>query len=255
MLWSQETHYGDGQAGISWLVATEQFTAFVWAVPGEYAIYTGGPRGENLRPDPLFQMIAARDIESMHADGAHMVIEASGDIYLYTRRNDSTSTRTGSLENLTPLPSLQFDPWVSGRYVVWTDQRHGVRGTATALDNTEVYLYDIETRTMRRLTNDPPERPVIQLNARVEGDWVVWLDQRNSPMPNQYPDTQPEVPREVYGYHIPTGREVPLITGRNLVTDPVLVGGDLWYNCAGNLRTDEQFEGTYRVHMPAAPSP
>ena len=65
--------------------------------------------------------------------------------------------------------------------------------------------------------------------------------------------TSAGTPEEIYGYHIPTGREVPLVTGTYYLGSPMLADGDLWYTCWG--RTPQQFEGVYRMPMPPAPTP
>lgn len=44
------------------------------------------------------------------------------------------------------------------------------------------------------------------------------------------------------------------MTGNNLVAGPMIADGVLWYNCAGNLRTPQQFEGVYRMPMPPPPA-
>ncbi len=224
-------------------------TVVEWSVPGEQTLLVGAANGSALERDPVLDdAVRGRFIEEMQADDDHLVMEIAGDIYLYTRGAPGTPS---TVENLTRSPSMQFDPWVSGRYVVWTDQRHGPSGTAWQLDNTEVYLYDLETRLERRITNDPPERPVIQHYARVSGDWIVWADQRNSGLPNTYP-VAGNVPLylEVYGYHIPTGREVPLVTGRNMLGAIALQRGELWYNCS---ILSPRADGVYRMPMPAMP--
>jgi hypothetical protein len=240
---------GNSGVGIGWLAASDELVAFQFSSTFQQ-VFVGGPRGENMVVDPaLNAALVGHTIEAFVADGPHLVLEAGGDVFLYTRHTGGT----GTLQNLTPLPSLQSDPWVSGRYVVWLDERDGVIADGGRATDTEVYLYDIVTRAERRITHDPPDRPALQFDPRVEGDWVVWLDQRHAPQPALSPDIAPDVPREIYGFHIPTGREVPLVTGNNLVTGPMIADGTLWYNCTGGLRTPEQFEGIYRKPVPPAP--
>lgn len=238
--------------GVGNLVGTDQLVAFLLYRTeggGGGSLWIGGPRGVGLRQQDAFHgELRGRYIDEMQADGNHLVMQAGGDIYLYTRAPDGS----GAFENLTQDSHGQWSPWVSGRYVVWIDQRDEPRGSILAPNNSEVYLYDIETRTRRRITHDPPERPVVQLQSMVRGDWIVWIDYRNAESPNPTPVEIQRNPAQIYGYHIPTGREVsltPVLPPRAFMAEPMLTEGGLWYVCA--FRTENSWEsGSYRMQLP-----
>ncbi len=237
------------RGGIGEVVGTDRLIAFqLFNLNDGAALWVGGPRGEGLREDAESAVqFRGRTFEGLQADGEHLVMLVEGEIYLYTRAADGT----GTLENLTRDTIDQWSPWVSGRYVVWIDQRDQPRGTVLAPDNPEVYLYDLVTRERRRITHDAPERPVVQLQVSVRGDWIVWVDQRHSPQPNAGPLVVADQPREIYGYHIPTGREVPLVIGSNMVLAPILTEDSLWYTCF--VAAPRRSEGSYRLPLPAPP--
>lgn len=166
-------------------------------------LIVAGPNGENQTMIP----IAPGGIEfwQLMADGPNLIWNVEGsDIF---RWNADTRVH----ENLTNDLANQWSAFISGERIVWVDQRDTPTGTERAPNNPEIYLYDLRTRERRRLTNDPPERPVGQAYPSIVGDWVLWSDFRNSRNPN--PGAWFTERMELYGYHIPSGTTQPLLEG------------------------------------------
>lgn len=232
--------------GIGEVVASDQLVAF--ALFDQYdrsTLWVGGPRGENIHEFIYWRTaLQGRRVERLQADGAHVTMMAEGDVVLYTRNPDGSD----SVENLTADAAGQWDSWISGRYIVWIDQRDQVAGDPTLMNNPEVYLYDLTTRERRRITRDPVDRPAIQAQPMVYGDWIVWVDQRHAPRPNL---EDARAPKEIYGYQISSGREVALIPGGLLLASPVLTAQGLYYACF-NPRPAPS-EGTYLVPSASLP--
>lgn len=232
--------------GIGEVVASDQLLAFtLFDQFDRSTLWVGGPRGENIHQLDLAQnVLLGRRVERLQADGPHITMMAEGDIVLYTRGLDGSD----AIENLTADAPGQWDSWISGRYVVWIDQRDQAAGDPTLMNNPEVYLYDLTTRERRRITHDLDDRPAIQAQPMVYGDWIVWVDQRHAPRPNL---EDALAPKEVYGYQISSSREVALIPGSLLLASPVLTAQGLYYACA-NLRPTRS-EGTYLVPSASLP--
>ena len=70
------------------------------------------------------------------------------------------------VEPLITDPADQVNPDISGNIIVWQDKRN---------DDGDIYMYNLETGTEKRITNDP----AIQFDPRVCGSRIVWVDMRN----------------------------------------------------------------------------
>jgi beta propeller repeat protein len=122
---------------------------------------------------------------------------------------------TGSAEDLDPTIQDQLDPEIYRGKVVWQDFRNPGYG--------EIYLKDLKTGEVRRVTDDPYSQyhPVICEN------WIVWSDTR---------DTQ----SELYGYNLLRDAEVRLTDTPENETRPYLNGKWLVYeeDSAGVLKNN-----------------
>lgn len=232
--------------GIGEVVASDQLVAFaLFDQFDRSTLWVGGPHGENIHQfHEAENVLRGRRVERLQADGPHVTMLAEGDIVLYTRNPDGSD----AIENLTADAAGQWEPWLSGRYVVWIDQRDQAPGNPTQNNNPEVYLFDLTTRERRRITRDPSDRPAIQAQPMVFGDWIVWVDQRHAPRPNLEDSL---APREIYGHQISSGREVALIPGGLLLASPVLTAQGLYYTCF-NPRPARS-DGTYLVPSASLP--
>ena len=115
-------------------------------------------------------------------------------------------TRDWSDTNVSNHPTLQWDAASDDKTVVWIDQRYHPGGGLENPANQEVVAYDIESRQLRRLTYTEETRPSAKWRPAVEGDWVVWVDDRDSNAPNTMPDVYHDRV-DIYGYNLRTNRE------------------------------------------------
>ena len=125
--------------------------------------------------------------------------EGDGEVHLI-------DTRDWSDTNVTNDPSLQYMAASDGKTIVWIDQRYHPGGTLEKPENQEVVAHDIGTKELRRLTFTDPAKPSAKWDPSVEGDWVVWTDDRDSNAPNTTQDV-PKNRRDIYGFNLKTGKE------------------------------------------------
>lgn len=248
-IWYETTEQRPGSPEtIIYNTASDEVTAMVYSNFMGQQLWVGGAHANNMHPLAVPQEF--RDFQRLDllvADGPHVLIASQGEVYLYTRRPDGSDL----VENLTHDAIDQWRPAISGRHIVWVDQRDEPRGSAWEPNNPEIYLYDIETRARTRITHDPPSHPVRQDEPTVSGDWIVWSDWRNTAQPNPPPGVVQPV--DLYGYHIPTGREVVVARSGpdTYLGGPVLTRDHLWYLCS---HSTPRSEGSYRMPRPTLPS-
>ena len=126
--------------------------------------------------------------------------------------------------NVTNDPALQWMAASDGKTIVWIDQRYHPGGGIESPANQEVVAYDIETKVMTRLTyTDPVVAPSAKWDPAVEGDWVVWQDDRDSDAPNTTTDT-PKSQVDIYGYNLATQKEYHIV-GKGAGTLPPEASG------------------------------
>jgi hypothetical protein len=100
--------------------------------------------------------------------------------------------------------ALQYQASSDGKRIVWIDFRYSADGTAG-----EVVTYDIATKETTRVT-DTQAAPTGKFNPTVLGDWVAWMDDRDSSAVNASLDT-PRDRFDIYGYNLVTKQEVHLV--------------------------------------------
>jgi hypothetical protein len=109
------------------------------------------------------------------AGGFVYCINADGD------RVERIDELTGERRRIDDGGALQTEGGCSpdGKRLVWVDHRHPP-GPSSSLFGTragsEIYLYNIESGSGKRLTHDSPENPVAKTDAAVGDDWVVWKE-------------------------------------------------------------------------------
>lgn len=192
------------------LTATERFIAwndfFIGAGPAPYypRVMVAGPNGELAAPLAPGPDTPDEETGQMTSEAADLIWRTADGIQHY---NVDSRVR----EELTGDRAYQWSPYLHHRRVVWVDQRDQPAGTIQHPNNPEIYLFDLDTRERRRITVDPSDRPVGQTSPIIVGDWIVWSDFRNAldPNPAQWFATR----MELFGYHIPTGQTVPVLTG------------------------------------------
>lgn len=109
-----------------------------------------------------------------------------------------TAASASAQTQLTTGPATQYNPAISGNYVVWTDYRAG---------NWDIWGMDLRTRQefpvcTNTATQDQPA---------INGDTVVWRDYRNGNW-------------DIFGYNITTKTEFPVCTAPGAQTNPVVSG-------------------------------
>lgn len=215
-------------------------TFIAWIFTGEVpspALYVAGPHGEGRR------LIPADLPYHLHAQGDRLVWADRGDIWLYT-------ATTGAVENLTRDDAAQWNPWVHGDLVVWLDQRDTPGPYSHRYpNNPEVYAMDLRDRVPRRITHDPPTRPVYQRDVSTDGRWIIYRDYRNNALPNE--DAEDGI-SEIYGVRVGTDVEVPLLTGQHALSGPVILDDQLYVACGrgGRITRPEEDLGLFRRPLP-----
>lgn len=104
----------------------------------------------------------------------------STNIYVYDSINHSEQA-------VAPYAANQYNPAISGRYVVWQDWRSGV---------SNIYLADLKSGSIMPISSNRAE----QLSPAISGTYVVWEDWRNGNA-------------DIYLYDITTGTERQLTKG------------------------------------------
>jgi len=69
----------------------------------------------------------------------------NADVYLYR-------ISTGELTQITTDPGDQEYPFVNGKYIGWTDLRHGNRTSSGMYEVSNVFVYNLETREEKQVT-------------------------------------------------------------------------------------------------------
>ncbi len=128
-----------------------------------------------------------------------VVSEDDGEVHLI-------DTRDWSDTNVSNDPALQWYAVGDDQTVVWIDQRFHPGADLDHPANQEVVAYDIASKEMKRLTYTEESQPSAKWDPAVEGDWVVWQDDRDSDAPNSTPTT-PKNRVDVYGYNLKTEKE------------------------------------------------
>ncbi|MEJ7733267.1 MAG: hypothetical protein WKG00_29245 [Polyangiaceae bacterium] len=123
--------------------------------------------------------------------------EADGDVYVM-------DTRTWSKTNVTSDPALQYMASSDGKRIAWIDYRYSTDGTAA-----EVVVYDIQSKQLIRVTSTQAS-PSGKFYPTVEGDWVAWMDDRDSSAVNASIDT-PRDRFDIYGYNLTSKQETHLV--------------------------------------------
>jgi len=139
---------------------------------------------------------------------------------------------TGALEVLGPSKALQTDGVCSAdkRFFTWVDFRDPP-GPASTYDGTrtggEVYLYDLLTKDLKRVTHDSPDHPKAKTFPAVEGKTVVWRQMASTL------DQNPEWAQDIYMADGALWRH-DLDTGKTCYSDtlnigsPALIGGKFY---------------------------
>jgi beta propeller repeat protein len=145
------------------------------------------------------------------------------DIYRYnldTKQEFAVCTHSGD----------QLNPAISGKYVVWQDNRNGS-------SNIDIYGKDIDTDTEFVICNASGN----QINPAISGDIVVWEDYRSGS----------SVPH-IYGYRISTQTEFAICTQTSYQKSPAIDGNFVVWQ---DFRSDSSGDiyGAY-IPPPAEPS-
>ncbi|MEC0091138.1 TolB family protein [Paenibacillus macquariensis] len=77
------------------------------------------------------------------------------------------------------LPSYECGFDISGDYIVWSDLRNEKKNISDLgsvdIANADIFLYDLKTGQQRPLTEDTSS----QVNPKIWGHYLVWMDNRN----------------------------------------------------------------------------
>jgi hypothetical protein len=197
-----------------------------------FVLRSDGTGERELTPEGRSQCSTVR------ASGDRVVFDCDGQVYLWTL-GDARPSRVD------PTNRSQWHAFIDGDIVVWLDQRDWPRGSHHDPDNPEVYMKNLRTGVVQRITHDLAPHPVTQLDPVVEGDWIAWTDLRHASNPNaeSFSDRM-----SIYGFHIPTQREYVLVDDPQCpVSKPMLLGGRLFF---AGLPPDRSGSPMYDADLP-----
>lgn len=104
------------------------------------------------------------------------------------------------------------------------------------------------------ISEDPPGQPTGQNYPTVHGDWVTYADFRNAMEPA--PGANFTDRMELLGYHIPTGRTVPVLTGEVTVSlSRFFDDGRVTVACRNTGQWNGGIIRTVSLPAPTAPNP
>lgn len=197
--------------------------AWSWAftVPGIWALEPGGtvPRGVRMDVRPAGPIVATPDA---------LIFQAG--IRVEILRRGATVA-----EALAPGPGDQWEPAVGGGRAAWVDQRDDLAGSFRAPRNPQIYLLDLASRDLHRVTLGAP--PAYRASPFLSDHWLVWVDTRHDPEPDRGRDAT-YMRAEVYGYDLRARREVALATDV-IAYAPRIAGRNLYYvSHSDGTRTD-----------------
>jgi hypothetical protein len=112
------------------------------------------------------------------------------------------NVETWADENVTKHKALQYMAASDGTHVVWVDYRYLPPDNPTP----EIALYNLADKTTTRITHHASGK----WYPTVEGDWVAWMDDRDSVHPNA-PLGTPLDRFDIYGYNLKTKKEYHLV--------------------------------------------
>ncbi len=211
-LWQRQRRVTGSEGGFWGMSATPSLIAFLWQDSMEsgdwrtrvFVINADGTGERELTP------MGRNQCETVRASGDRVVFDCDGQVFLWTR-GDAQATRVD------PTNRSQWHAFIEGDIVVWLDQRDWPLGSHHSPDNAEVYMKNLRTGVVQRITRDLAPNPVTQ------DDPVV----RHASNPNagSVGDRM-----SIYGFHIPTQREYLLVDDPEcLAAKPMLLGGRLYY--------------------------
>ena len=136
-----------------------------------------------------------------------------GDVYLL-------NVRTTEMRRLTADEPRQNEAVISGKYVAWTGKgRLAVAQEEKDPKNTrvtyadDIYLLNLETDELRRITDVPAERR----NLDIDGHRLVWQD-------NRHEIEEHETHFDIYAYDIEMDLEIPIEVAQGAQRWPVIYG-------------------------------
>ncbi len=221
-LWQRQRQTSVSSGGFWGMSATPSLIAFLWQDSMEsndwrtrvFVINSDGTGERELTPAGYNQCHTVR------ASGERVVFDCDGQVFLWTR-GDAEPTRVD------PTNRSQWHAFIDGDIVVWLDQRDWPTGSRESPDNPEVYMKNLRTGVVQRITRDLAPNPVAQGDVVVEGDWIAWTDMRHASSPNAGLIGDRIT---IYGFHIPTQREYALVNDTECrAYKPMLLGGRLYF--------------------------
>ena len=133
------------------------------------------------------------------------------------------NAETGEERSLSPIfDGTDEGPQIDGNRVVFDRWTEGFAWNP--------WIYDIRTDTASAILMDT----IDQWSTQVDGDWVIWVDQRDDPTGTAFTPRSPDL----YGWEISTGTERPLAVAPGAQMQPVLRDGGLVWSAFRNDPVD-----------------
>jgi len=181
--------------------------------------------GDNEPPDNSWEIEGRWQYSPQSIWGDTLVAgEYVGDSGLEAMYITAYNLRTREKKRLKEIPlDYRFDaPAISGDRVVWAEYyfsdefRSSPQKDFDSLD-WEVFMLDMSTGEVRQITDDNH----VQKSARISGDTIVWLDNRNEEG-DEYPHYF-----DVYAYDLKTGEEKRITAECSVRESDLAISGSL----------------------------
>jgi hypothetical protein len=212
--------------------ATDVFSSFIVAESeGPQRLYIADSDGQN----PRLLDTDVGTLGDFSVDDHYLAFTSYWDVYLYNH----LSRR---VENLTPGRGFQRFSTVDRNRVAYVEYHSD---DPANLDNGNIWMIDLATRKSTAITSQPAQPAAQRLRPVINGDWIVWEDSRNKPVP--LPGIGSSLRGELFGFNLRTQREVPLVTGVRSSGYPFIVGNRLYYSCEPG---QGQQVNTYFMELP-----
>lgn len=135
----------------------------------------------------------------------------------------ATNLSNGQNFMVSPSTQNELDPSVQAARVVWQDFRDQGPG--------EIYFCDLESQQVRRITTNI----FGQFNPAIEGNWIVWADNRNTQV-------------DIYGFDLLRNSEVRVTSTPQNESQPILDGE--WLCCLQSSLSAQSANATL-IHLPS----
>lgn len=180
--WNMEVYLYDFAQGQERRLSHQPKSQFLGGISGGYVVWEHSIPGTFKEKIELHDLASGQTRRLTEDDIRQFAPRIHGDLVVWTDFRNGTVYPNGAYTNadvylyristgeevrITTDPHDQEYPFVHGKWIAWTDLRHGSRNQSGQASDTRVYVHDLDTGT---------ERPVSFGQEMWEGNGKVWGD-------------------------------------------------------------------------------